>query len=383
MAQDDPLPTLLPKPPLPRPDRREAAIDQAMRRFNETDEAPATSYRESGIKRAWLAMPWGRSQFGATLATAIVALIVLPLWTSRERRPELAGPAATTVEKAPTVPSRGTGQPAAPLPPRLESTPAAVDRGDRLAAALPPQADEETVADRLAKAEAPAKPAASAPSAPEQASAIGSALRRSAHLAPPTIVLAEPEVSLAPLPTPQLAAVSPAAAASGRKRDDSSNDMIVTARRVESTSGLKASAPPSHPLARQTSRPGDWNACTVNDPTRSLETCTEPVSGHVAVGLSRAWQGDLDGAIDEFDQAIAASPQSGMAYLNRGLANERKGESQRALADLDRAVRQMPNSARAHYNRSLVLRRLGQKNRADADAARAMALDSRYRAVIR
>jgi tetratricopeptide (TPR) repeat protein len=174
-----------------------------------------------------------------------------------------------------------------------------------------------------------------------------------------------------------------AAIASARERDDSADEVIVTARRVESTSNWKASAPPRLPQARRTSKPGDWNACTVNDPARSLGGCSELASGHVAEGLSRAWQGDLEGAIAEFDQAIAASQQSGFAHLNRGLAYERKGDRDRALADLDRAVQQAPNSARAYYNRSLVLYRKGEKSRAGADADRAIELDPRYAAVIR
>ena len=71
MAQDDPLSALLPKPPLPRPDHREVAIGEAMRRFDGTDESPSPSDRRSGAKRAWLATPWGRPQLGALLATAL------------------------------------------------------------------------------------------------------------------------------------------------------------------------------------------------------------------------------------------------------------------------------------------------------------------------
>ena len=161
------------------------------------------------------------------------------------------------------------------------------------------------------------------------------------------------------------------------------DEVIVTARRAESAPGWRAAAAPRRREAPKTSRPGDWNACTVNDPTHSLATCGEAASGQVSDGLARAWRGDLDGALAAFDRAIAASSQSGLAYLNRGLIRARKRDDERALDDLDRAVRQAPGSARAYYHRSLVLHRLGEKARAEADAARAVELDPRYRAVMR
>jgi hypothetical protein len=138
---------------------------------------------------------------------------------------------------------------------------------------------------------------------------------------------------------------------------------------------------------------GDWNACTVEDPGRNLGRCRTLVdpsqkgaggqaAAHVADGLERAWEGDLDGAIRAFDQAIAIAPRSSFAYLNRGLAYKRSGDLGRALADLDRAVRYAPGDARAYYNRSLVLRQRGDTRRARADEQRAADLDPRYAEVV-
>ena len=381
MAPDDPLSALLPKLPLPRPDRREAAIGMAMRRFDGTDETPfASGQRRPGAKRTWLAAPWRSPQLGAVLAAAMVGLIVLPLWTSREHRPELAGPAATSIETERAAPGHEIRQ-RAPSPParlKVEAAPAAADREAGLAAAPPPQTDQETAAQRSEKPAAPSQLDAFVDTPMEQEGAIGSASRRAAGLAPPAVVLAEPVAPPAPPPP-----ASSSIVADRRERDKMSNEVIATAKRLGSTSDEKVSAVPQPPQAQQTSRSGDWNACTVNDPARSLKTCGKSASRNVAAGLYRAWQGDLDGAIAEFDQAIAASPQPGLAYLNRGLAYERKGDAKRALADLDQAVHHMPNSARAYYHRSLVLRRRGEKDRAKADAARAIELDARYRAVIR
>lgn len=144
--------------------------------------------------------------------------------------------------------------------------------------------------------------------------------------------------------------------------------------------------------ARGAPRRGDWNACTVNDPDRTLSRCKKlsnkgakavraQADAHLSDGLKQAWQGDLDGAITAFDQAIAVAPDLSVAYLNRGLAYDRQGESDRAIADLDRAVQHAPRSARAYYNRSLLLRKQGDAKRADADERRAIDLDPRYQAM--
>jgi tetratricopeptide (TPR) repeat protein len=141
-------------------------------------------------------------------------------------------------------------------------------------------------------------------------------------------------------------------------------------------------------------RPGDWNACTIEDPGQSLDRCRGSLktvargargkgSAPLAEGLSKAWTGDLDGATAAFDRAIELAPRSSSAWLNRGLAWRRRGDLGRALADLDRAVLYAPNDARAYYHRSLVLRQRGDLRRARADEARAVELDPRYAPLVR
>jgi len=87
---------------------------------------------------------------------------------------------------------------------------------------------------------------------------------------------------------------------------------------------------------------GDWNACTIKDPKRSLAACRYLIdpgakgikgqaAAHLADGLSLAWQGNMDRAIAAFDRAIAVAPKSSLAYLNRGLAYQRQGDTDRGL----------------------------------------------------
>jgi tetratricopeptide (TPR) repeat protein len=149
---------------------------------------------------------------------------------------------------------------------------------------------------------------------------------------------------------------------------DSASPITVVGSRAAASAGRAASA--------RSARRGDWNACTIEDPRRSLAGCR--VSAETADGLERAWKGDWDGAGRAFDSAVAAAPRSSAAWLNRGLLRRRSGDLERALADLDRAVRFSPRAARYYYHRSLVLRQIGDFDRARADEARAVELDPRY-----
>jgi tetratricopeptide (TPR) repeat protein len=140
-----------------------------------------------------------------------------------------------------------------------------------------------------------------------------------------------------------------------------------------------------------TPRRGDWNACTVDDPGRSLDACRKRLgraakgdaAAHLAAGLGHAWGGDTDEAIADFDRAIASAPGSAFAYLNRGLAWRRSGNLDRALADLDRAVKYGPGEARNYYGRSQILRQQGATGRARRDEERAIELDPAYAQVVR
>jgi tetratricopeptide (TPR) repeat protein len=60
---------------------------------------------------------------------------------------------------------------------------------------------------------------------------------------------------------------------------------------------------------------------------------------HYDRGYARQSQGDLDGAIADYDQAIRLEPTYGDAYFNRGLARYDKGDFDGAIADYDQPSR--------------------------------------------
>jgi tetratricopeptide (TPR) repeat protein len=54
---------------------------------------------------------------------------------------------------------------------------------------------------------------------------------------------------------------------------------------------------------------------------------------YLSRGLDRQDQGDLAGAIADYDRAIARHPSYAAAYLSRGLAHRQAGDLERARAD--------------------------------------------------
>ncbi|MET1112777.1 MAG: tetratricopeptide repeat protein, partial [Allosphingosinicella sp.] len=292
---------------------------------------------------------WTRPYAGALAGAFLVAVIGLPfVWTAFD---DYAGKVGEP-GRPPVAASGKTGR--APVrtdpAPAVKSPPVAADLVESPVPDKPPQA--------LAR---PAVPAARAPAArPEAPAAEAEAEERS-----------EITVTGARIRRPNLESAMPVTSVGGE-------EFFQTRDRQ----------------AARAARPGDWNACTIEDPGQSLERCRGSLktatrgaggkgSAPLADGLAKAWTGDLDGAMTAFDRAIELSPRSSSAWLNRGLAWRRRGDLERALADLDRAVQYAPNDARVYYHRGLVLRQRGDLRRARADEARAVELDPRYAPLVR
>src|SRR5688572_27738372 len=88
MGSDDDIASALPRPPLPAPARRDAAIEAAMRRFND-DATPSAGQAARGGE-AGSASWWKRPALtyaGAFASVALVAMVALPLaWTPLDER---------------------------------------------------------------------------------------------------------------------------------------------------------------------------------------------------------------------------------------------------------------------------------------------------------
>lgn len=84
-------------------------------------------------------------------------------------------------------------------------------------------------------------------------------------------------------------------------------------------------------------------------------------------GLALAAKGQLDRAIDDYDNAIRLRPDLADAYNNRGLAWRLKGDPARALQDFDKALLLSPGDVDTLYNRGLAFSSLKQYDRALAE----------------
>ena len=84
--------------------------------------------------------------------------------------------------------------------------------------------------------------------------------------------------------------------------------------------------------------------------------------------------GDLRGALREFDRVIELVPQSPFGWYNRGLVKRDRKDCSGAIADFGRALELDPGLFNAHYQRGNCLQALGEYARAVDDYTRAIAL---------
>jgi tetratricopeptide (TPR) repeat protein len=92
-------------------------------------------------------------------------------------------------------------------------------------------------------------------------------------------------------------------------------------------------------------------------------------------GAARDAKADLDGAIQDFSQAIRLKPDDSVAFLNRGLSRFKKGELDLAIRDFSECLRQSPNVGLAFLYRGMVRARKGDLDGAIEDYSQAIRLD--------
>jgi tetratricopeptide (TPR) repeat protein len=91
-------------------------------------------------------------------------------------------------------------------------------------------------------------------------------------------------------------------------------------------------------------------------------------------GMERRRDGDLQGALREFDAALGLQPGLAVAYNNRGATRYELGDLDGALADFEEALRLDPLYADAYGNRAAARAEQGDDRGAAADCRRALEL---------
>ncbi|MFM6542705.1 MAG: tetratricopeptide repeat protein [Microcystis panniformis] len=95
-------------------------------------------------------------------------------------------------------------------------------------------------------------------------------------------------------------------------------------------------------------------------------------------GVKQLQQGNLEAAINNFNEAIRLNPNYAQAYGNRGIVYSRLQQYEKALADYNQYIRFNPNSAEAYYNRATLYDKLGDYQKAIADYDRAIRLNPNF-----
>jgi tetratricopeptide (TPR) repeat protein len=152
-----------------------------------------------------------------------------------------------------------------------------------------------------------------------------------------------------------------------------------------------------------------WEASQPSPPPAAARVSDESDQDLVNRGIGKAKNGDLDGALVDFDRAVKANPkddapyynraqakrlkkdtagaiadytkaielgsQNPAAYNNRGNARAENNDRDGAIADYTRAIELKPDYARAYYNRAMVKKEKGDATGAAVDFKTAEKLD--------
>lgn len=94
-------------------------------------------------------------------------------------------------------------------------------------------------------------------------------------------------------------------------------------------------------------------------------------------GVKLQGEGDLEGALREFDHAVTLVPQSPLPWFNRGLVQRALKNCRAAVDDFGRALELQPDLFNALYQRGNCLQALGSPESAVEDYTRAITLPGR------
>jgi tetratricopeptide (TPR) repeat protein len=87
---------------------------------------------------------------------------------------------------------------------------------------------------------------------------------------------------------------------------------------------------------------------------------------HVNLGNHLAGQGDIDGAIGHYQQALRINPNHWDAHISLGTALAQEGDVDGAITEYQRALQIYPNAEVAHVNLGIILLQKGQTSEAIA-----------------
>lgn len=109
-------------------------------------------------------------------------------------------------------------------------------------------------------------------------------------------------------------------------------------------------------------------ACTAMLESRGLND-SDKASAYLNRGNAFDNLGDLEGALKDYDRALAVNPRSAQVHRNRGAALNRRGRFEEAFKDFDAAVLLQPDYALAYASRAENLEERAKSARTSQDRA--------------
>ena len=134
----------------------------------------------------------------------------------------------------------------------------------------------------------------------------------------------------------------------------------------------------------------DRDICGSRQPTAEVAAaCTRiiaaPETGNHDRAIAAAFrgeaergQGDVDGALTDYNQALTVLPENVIALNGRAIIHRNRKQFDLALADLDKAIGIEPGNAELYNTRGITYRQKGDPRRAIEDLNQAIKLAPKY-----
>jgi Tfp pilus assembly protein PilF/V8-like Glu-specific endopeptidase len=144
--------------------------------------------------------------------------------------------------------------------------------------------------------------------------------------------------------------------------------------------GIKTEFNAGIPIARFADIAGGLGVETGTSLARTVQSPTLTADDYFVSAYQKNEQGNYQGALTDYNQAIALNPNNAGAYNNRGnLKYQKLNDYQGALADYNRAIAINPNLAEAYGNRGLLkLEKLNDLSGALQDLSYAIKLNPQF-----
>ena len=156
-------------------------------------------------------------------------------------------------------------------------------------------------------------------------------------------------------------------------------DAATSSPQVAQDSGSPSQIPPVALNSRGTARlaKGDLDGA-IQDYSEAIRLKPDYADSFNGRGVARHDKGDLDGAIQDYSEAIRLKPDYSIAFDNRGTARHVKGDLDGAIQDHSEAIRLEPDYARAFHNRGTARHDRGDLDGAIQDYSEAIRLKPDY-----